>query len=121
MPGDALAFLRITDKYAYESQVRAAFEWIKDHGHPVDQILAARILSHSEEAQMLLVDAFAEWSKESGPITLPEGKRLTGEDVTLLWHLREYWIRVPDSTEFRRAVEKIILKNEDPYWVVYRA
>jgi hypothetical protein len=111
---DLLIFLRVADKWQFDSQRQSALKRLYDRGSAAEKIATGR---EYEEAREWLIPAFMELCNREYPPDEEEGMLLGIKDLVLLWRIRFYMARVDYRSQdlsFEDYVKHVILHDGDP-------
>jgi len=82
---NVLTFLRVADKWQFESQKQSGLKRIRERGTAAERIAVGRLY---DEAQEMVVPAFMELCRRPHPPNEEEGFLLGVKDLILLWKIR---------------------------------
>jgi len=111
---NVITFLRVADKWQFESQKQSALRRIRERGTAAERIAVGRLY---EEAKEMVVPAFMELHRRPHPPNEEEGHLLGVQDLITLWKIRH---SVPTEDyrsrdmSFQDYLKWVIWDNGDP-------
>jgi hypothetical protein len=110
-----LTFLRVVDKWSFQSQKQAALEMLQTRGSAAERIAAARLY---DEVQGWLEPAFEELVETGKPPDDTVALLLGPKDLLRLWYMQTYYRLHPArmgsdkaKVDLRRYIRYLVLEN----------
>lgn len=104
-----MAFLRVADKWQFESQRKYALSILKHQASPAERIAIARTY---DEVRNWLVPAFLEMAK-GGPPSEKDAQLLGVGDLLNLWYIQAYRRAWNHQNHVDRYVTYLVLEGGD--------
>jgi len=105
---DVLTFLRVANKWDFDSQKNASLEVLKTNGSAAERIAAAR---QYDEVKEWLVPAFEELSQTFVPPSEKDGRLLGSMGLLRLWYIHSYKRRNSHAQHVNRYIQYLVLEN----------